>query len=78
MFDRILNIPPDYLSWFGIVSREINGKVDIPYRGKKSRGKFSSGKNVVTSKKISHFSLTNFSNSSLSLNQFLKFFEGLS
>ena len=43
---------------------------DIPYRGKKSRGKFSSGKNLVTSEKlvafprlifqISHFSPTNF------------------
>ena len=61
-------MPPDYL----MVSREINGKVDIPYKRKKSRGKFSSGKNVVTSKKlvtfprlifqIRHFPPTNFYN----------------
>ena len=43
---------------------------EIPYRGKKSRGKFSSGKNLVTSEKlvtfprlifqIRHFYPTNF------------------
>ena len=43
----------------------------IPYRGK-----FSSGKNFVR-EKISHFSLTNFSNSSLFSDQFLKL-KGLS
>ena len=49
----------------------------IPYRGKISRGKFLSGKNLSHFWKISHFSPTNFSNSSLLLNQFLKL-KGLS
>ena len=54
----------------------------IPYEGKKIRGKFSSGKNFVGEKfshfwKISHFSPTNFSNSSLFPDQFLKL-KGLS
>ena len=48
----------------------------IPYRGKKSRWKFSLGKNFVR-EKISHFSQTNFSNSSLFSDQFLKL-KGLS